>query len=356
MDDFDVRLRARLERLANAVPRADDGQRAVTGVIVRPRARTSFGAGFALGGIVVLMIVAVATTGGPRLPAVTGEPVPTVSAPPGSPSASVLAPSQSAPKPARATMPPPGVALPYPDGCAAYELSPRRCDYIVAWAKEQAGLEDAAVLEVQLLGDPECAGRSRPCTEVRLGSQFVVRVRLEATDGVATEKSLFCSGIRRMDTLLCSDPPVIGRGSPTMTGGYWDTPCPGPAPANPCASAVPSPDPSALAEAVPLNVSRLLIPIDRAGTYDVPVGDAVLPNGILTEAVFDLADTSPAGFLVSPQGVFLSVESLDGGPPFENIHTHGWRTGTERVRASLQFSVEFVDQDAMLEVTDLSVR
>ena len=98
------------------------------------------------------------------------------------------------------------------------------------------------------------------------------------------------------------------------------------------------------------------IPIDHAGTYKIPVGEATLPNGILSEASFDLGNESPTNVLVSSDGVFLQIESLDGGLPFENIYAHGWHTGTERVSATLTFTVESFESGAVLEVTNLTVR
>ncbi|MEA2653773.1 MAG: hypothetical protein QOI37_1000 [Chloroflexota bacterium] len=137
--------------------------------------------------------------------------------------------------------------------------------------------------------------------------------------------------------------------------GYTDVPCTGEAPENPCASPVPSPDASALAAARALEVSRLEIPIDHVGNYRVPVGEARLPNGLLSEAAFGLSNDSPTNFLVSSDGVFLQIVSLDGGLPFENIYAHAWHKGVERVSATLTFTVETFDPGAVLEVTNLTV-
>jgi hypothetical protein len=248
-------------------------------------------------------------------------------------------------------MPPAGVVLPYPDGCAAYGLSTLRCDYIVAWAKQGAGYGETDQVTVQLLGDPACPEGSTTCSVVRTTS-FIVRVRLIGLDGESSDAPVFC-GLGGNHSLLCTDTPVIQRRSPMA--GYTDVPCAGEAPENPCASPVPAPDASALAAARPLEVSRLDIPIDHIGTYKIQVGQADLPNGILSEAKFDLSNDSPTNFLVSSGGVFLQIESLDGGLPFENIYAHGWHTGTERVSATLTFTVESFDPGAVLEVTNLTV-
>jgi len=350
-DEFDLRLRTRLERLAEAVPVLAARPGAVSIDIVRTRlaARSSVGTlAVAAAGLVVL--VAAIIVGGPaRSPASGAKSPPAVVATGRPPSAST--PSTAAPS-VRPTMPPAGVALPYPEGCATYDLSTRRCAYIVAWAKGGAGYGETDQVTVQLLGDPACPDGSTTCSVMRT-MDFIVRVRLIGPDGVSSDAPVFC-GLGGDRSLLCTDTPVIQRRSPMA--GYTDVPCTGEAPENPCASPVPSPDASALAAARPLEVSRLDIPIDHVGTYTIPVGEASLPNGILSEATFDLSNDSPTNLLVSSDGVFLQIESLEGGLPFENIYAHGWHTGTERVSATLTFTVESFDPGAVLEVTNLTVQ
>ncbi len=251
------------------------------------------------------------------------------------------------------TQPPAGIGLPYPDGCAAYRLSIRRCAYIVAWAEGQVGIDPSSRVTVELLGDPLCAAGTTNCGIVRT-TTFIVRVRLIAPDGASADYPVFC-GIGGDRSLLCTETPVIGRSSPTISG-YHDVPCAGEAPENPCASPVATADPSAVRSAVPLEVPRLEIPIDHTGEYVIPVGEAVLPNGILTEATFGVEDESPTDLLVAPEGVYLEVTSLEGGPPFVNAYDHGWRPGTERVRVDLRFTVESFDPGAVLVVTTIVVR
>lgn len=249
-------------------------------------------------------------------------------------------------------MPPAGVALAYPDGCAAYALSARRCAYIVSWAKDQAGYGDVDQVQAELLGDPDCPDGSTTCSMNRTQS-FVVRVRITGPDGASSDESVFC-GIGGGATLLCTGTPVIRTSTPT-TNGYRDVPCNGEAPGT-CASPVPRSDADARAASRPLVVPRLSIPVDHVGDYTVVVGEATLPNGILSDATFGLANASPSDQLIAAEGVALGVDSLEGGPPFVNIYEHGWRPGTERVRATLTFTVESFEPGAVLEITDISVR
>lgn len=253
------------------------------------------------------------------------------------------------------TQPPAGVALPYPEGCAAYSLSARRCAYIVAWAKEEAGYGDADQVRAELLGDPDCPDGTTDCVINRTQS-FIVRVRVTGPDGASSDHSVSC-GVGGESTLLCTETPVIERHGPTTANsGYWDVPCSGEAPDNSCASPLPTIDPSTAAESRPLEVAALSIPIDHVGEYTVEVGAAILPNGILSEGTFDLVDESPTDMLISPDGISLRVDSLDDGRPFFNIYEHGWHPGTERVRATLTFTVESYDPGAVLEVTNILVR
>ena len=249
-------------------------------------------------------------------------------------------------------MPAAGVALPYPDGCAAYGLSTRRCDYIVSWAKTEAGYGATDDVAVQLLGDPDCPDGSTDCRPNRTMG-FVVRVRINGANEASTDEPVFC-GIGGEATLLCTDTPVIRTSTPT-TNGYRDVPCNGEAPDS-CASPVPRPDAAARVAARPLVVPRLSIPIDHVGDYTVDVGEATLPNGILSNATFGLANASPSDLLITADGVALGVDSLEGGPPFVSIYEHGWHAGTERVRATLTFTVESFQPGAVLEVIDISVR
>ena len=237
--------------------------------------------------------------------------------------------------------------LAYADDCAAFELSIRRCRYIVDWAKLEAGFTAADPVDVQLLGDDSC-----PDGCIRLGGSFVVRVRLVSPDGISHDESVFC-GIHGQYSLLCTDTPEIAISTPM--GAYSDVPCSGEAPDNPCATPVPTPDPSAMAAAESLVVDSLHIPIDHVGRYVIEVGEAVLPNGILTEATFSLRDAKPTDVLVTPDGVRLEVRTLDG-ELLENIYAHGWRSGTERVEATLTFTIESFEPGAVLEAVDIIVR
>jgi hypothetical protein len=89
-------------------------------------------------------------------------------------------------------------------------------------------------------------------------------------------------------------------------GGYWDYPA--------GATRVPTPDASAAALGVPLWVDHLDIPIDRTGTYVVPVGEAVLPNGYLSEYNVTVANGEDGSYLT--EGISLDIRTSPESSPY----------------------------------------
>jgi hypothetical protein len=241
------------------------------------------------------------------------------------------------------------VPLPYPDGCATFELDEPRCEAIVDELGSRAGIDPSLASEIWLLGDVCGQGTNVLCA--RSGS-FVVRVRFVTEDGATAEESLVC-GVGARQSYLCTDHPEILVVSP-IGGGYHDVPC-ADDPSDGCATPVPSPAPDAIAAARPLLVPVLDVPIDHEGAFDVLVGEAVLPNGLLTDATLTLADPSPVGVYMQ-QPVWLDLRSVDDGSRLINIYEHGWREGTERVEVRLQFDVDRFEPGAVLQVRDLVVR
>lgn len=139
-----------------------------------------------------------------------------------------------------------------------------------------------------------------------------------------------------------------------ISGGYYDVPCAGPAPENPCATALPTIEPSALSASRPLTISSVEIPINHVGAYSIDLGEATLPNGVLTAASAEVT-SSPTDPLVSYDGYTLKITSLDGGPPFENYYVHGWRPGVEHVRVTLSFTVLLFQPGAAVVVANVDI-
>lgn len=173
-----------------------------------------------------------------------------------------------------------------------------------------------------------------------------VDVEVTLRDGSVHLVTLHCAGIPGNE---CRDDPHL-EASSVMHGGYYD------GTEAELLGGRPSIAADALADAMALIVTRLDIPVDHTGRYEVPIGEARLPNGILTEADFALVDDWPAGVSIL-DGVRLEIRSLDdGGTPIRNIYEHGWRPDTEWVQAVLVFDVADFDPGATLGVMDIAVR
>jgi len=244
------------------------------------------------------------------------------------------------------------VPLPYPEGCAPYGLSPRRCAYIVDKAIAAAGMTGRVAM-VELLGDPDCIGTVPNCSQVRLGGGiFIVRVRVTPEAGQPSDHPVYC-GIGGETSLLCTDTPRIRVTSPVQ-GGYSDVPCNGEGGLGTCASPVPTIDPVTAKDAVPLEVTSVIVPIEHDGEYAIDIGEAVLPNGILSEGTVTLANDRRSDVLI-PDGVRLEVIGEDG-KPLANAYEHGWRPGTERVHVRVTFTVEAFEPGASLILTSIVVR
>ena len=123
------------------------------------------------------------------------------------------------------------------------------------------------------------------------------------------------------------------------------------------ATPLPTIEAAAAVSAEPLTIARVDVPLDHVGEYEVSLGDATLPNGILTEATFGFVDDWPPGVSISSGEVWLHVRSREpDGKLFDNYYNHGWRAGTERVEAVLVFTVDHVDPGAVLPIRDVVVR
>lgn len=225
------------------------------------------------------------------------------------------------------------------------EFSDAHCLAIVDTVGVKLDLTRADIVAVAIL-----PSESKGMT---LGGAAPVSVRVTLVDGSTRDVSIGCGGLAMAPA--CSDDPHLEPAS-IILGGYHDVPCAGEPPAG-CATPVPPPDPAGLAAAVELQLDRFDIPIDHVGDYDVPLGEARLPNGLLTVADFAFADRWPADVTILEGRAWLEIRSLEpGGRPFGNIYDHGRSEGAERVVASLVFHVDRFDPGAVLSIRDVIVR
>lgn len=164
-------------------------------------------------------------------------------------------------------------------------------------------------------------------------------------DGTITQTTLFCVGVTSEPA--CVDDPKIETHAMSKEGGYRDRTAD--------ATPVPSAAPDAIEMAAELRVDRIDIPIDHSGPHEIVLGEAWLPNGLLTTADFELVDDWPPGVTILAGGISLEVRSELDGRPIRNIYEHGWREGIEGVEAVLVFNVFRFEPGATLSIQGVVV-
>lgn len=187
----------------------------------------------------------------------------------------------------------------------------------------------------------------------RSGGGFTVR--LHFADGTSIETPM-CGGIGY--GAACMDVPRLeARMSVGDGGGYHDVPCADDASPNSCGKPLPSLEPAAVAAARPLSVARLAIPIDHVGAYEVRLGEALLPNGLVSVGSFAFGEDWPLDVSLKDGIASIRLRSLEpDGKPFDNYYVHGWRPGVERVEALLVFEILWSEPGAVLAIRDVVVR
>ena len=121
------------------------------------------------------------------------------------------------------------------------------------------------------------------------------------------------------------------------------------------ATPVPAIDHAAEAAAVPLELPRIEIPIDKVGEQRFVLGEATLANGVLREVSASLGEPWPES-VVLRGAIHLEIRPKSGGDPIENIYVHGWREGVEVVEVSIAFNAAIVRPGAHLTLVGVVVR
>jgi hypothetical protein len=256
----------------------------------------------------------------------------------------------------------PQVVQLYPDGCADFQFSERQCAAIVGIARLRLAVDDLAA-KVELLSD-DATGCPTPRTGqpiecISSGGHIAVIVRITAP-GVPPQTTQFACGVGISDpneSIACTETPRIRLGLPM--DGYHDIACEEDANGNPanCATPLPAIEASATKAARPLTIPALDIPVDHDGRYNVKVGTAGIPNGVLGTARFALAETLLSPVLTGDDGVWIEVRPTDPThKPFDNYYSHGWYPGVEDADVFLIFDVVWHEAGAVLPIRDLVVR
>lgn len=202
--------------------------------------------------------------------------------------------------------------------------------------------EDIAALEV--MPDPTPRVVDGVVILETRGGAAPIELRATLADG-SSHRTSMCGGIP--SDPACMDEPKLDTSS-FMSGGYRDVPQ--------GSSPVPSAAPDAVLAATALRIDRLDIPIDHTGLHEVRLGEARLPNGLLSTVYFELVDDWPTDLTIIDGGVHLEIRSMVDGTAISNIYEHGWREGTEPVEAVLVFDVFRFDPGATLSIRNVVVR
>ena len=219
-----------------------------------------------------------------------------------------------------------------------------RCQAMTDTAAKQLHKTREDIVSIDVVPDPTPEVRDGvTILQTRSGGPPIDLI-VTLADGTITQTTLFCVGVNQEPA--CVDDPHLTANS-VMQGGYHDTP--------EGASPVPSAAPDAVEMATELRVDRLDIPIDHTGPHEIVLGEAWLPNGLLTTAGFALVDDWPPGVTILDGGVRLEVRSLLDGRQISNIYEHGWREGIEGVEAVLVFDVFHFDPGGTLSIQDVVV-
>ena len=225
--------------------------------------------------------------------------------------------------------------LPYPAGCAELRLSDGRCAAIVDALVGRAGINEAKVREIALVRQ----------------DGWLAAARFRMASGRTRTAERTCGGLEREVDILCTDEPEVI----VHTGVDHDVPCAG-EPPDGCASPLPTIDPAVAAMAVPLTIDALDVPIDHTGRYEIPLGIATVPNGMLSERALSIPDASPDGMLFSPDGIGLEIRSIDDGDLVDHAVRPRLADGHRGVDVRLVFVITQFDPGAVLEVREIVVR
>jgi hypothetical protein len=228
---------------------------------------------------------------------------------------------------------------PYPEACAQWSYSARRCDAIVDRAATEASVPDPEIRAVRLLPFERGPGS--------VGHGQVALVQFELVDGTTIDQGVWCVGVDMSRT--CNESAEISVGG----GVDHDVPCAGEPPEG-CATLPPTPDPDAVAAAKPLRIDTLDVPLDHEGPYEVRLGTAMLPNGYLSELAIDIADRSPDTFWMESAGLQVRPD-IPGRPQVGSIYRDPF-DGPEPVTVFLIFDLTSLDSPSVLQVRDIVVR
>jgi hypothetical protein len=230
----------------------------------------------------------------------------------------------------------------YPAACADLRFSDRQCAAMVRRAEGASGIRADDVVAVEIL--PPKSDGNQP-----LGGGMIARVRFHLGSGEIWTEEISCIGVGSGSDRVCSPDAYISL----STGVDHDVPCSGEAPEG-CATLPPTPGAANRALARPLHVPSIDVPIDHLGRYEIEVGAAGLPDGVLSQRAATLADPRPTTFWID-DGVRLEVRPLDPSrPPVGSVYREPF-DGVEPVTVFLVFDVTEFAPGGVLQIRDIVV-
>jgi hypothetical protein len=230
----------------------------------------------------------------------------------------------------------------YPDACESLDFPARQCEAIVAVAEANASIAPETITSIDILPPSSQAVRT-------VGGHAIAAVRFHRSGQADLTEEVRCVGVARINAIACDPNARIG-----ISGGVdHDVPCTGEPPGG-CATLPPSPRPAILAMARPLRVASLDIPLDHLGPYNVEIGEAGLPDGVLTTRSATLAEPDPETFWIA-EGVGIDIRPVDRTrPPVGSVYRESF-DGVEPVKVFLVFDVSELKSPSVLQVRDLVV-
>lgn len=227
--------------------------------------------------------------------------------------------------------------------CAALGLGEGRCSAVVEQARAAMDLAWTKIAQVHL-------AKPTAVRELWIGVADVTFTLVDGSTRLAPTAGCY---VTAADTdPACADHPALVLEMPFGdTSSYSDVPCGNSGDA--CPTPLPSIDPGAAS--VPLQIPSRDYALS-VGHMEILVGQATIPNGVLSDARFALADPTTTAFAVDG-AITLTLRPVDpAGKPFDNAYQHGWHEGSEVVTVYLEFDVLSMTSGATLEVRDLVVR
>jgi hypothetical protein len=229
---------------------------------------------------------------------------------------------------------------PYPEACASLDFPAPQCEAIVAVAQANASITPETVTSIDILPPPPRGGV--------WDHGMIARVRFHHSALPDQTVEVWCTGLTSEIAHACFPDAQI------RIDGHIDHDTPCGIDGKTCATLPPSPRPAVQAIARPLRVASLDIPLDHSGPYEVEVGEAGLPDGVLSTLSGSLAETDPETFWIA-EGISIEARPVDPSrPPLHSVFREPF-DGVEPVKVFLVFDVTELKSDSVLQVRNLIV-